>query len=224
MIEQLFKMIQGDAQEEIINNPAIPNEHNNQAVGLATESIFNGLQGALANGGLSQVLNLFGGKAGLGGNPLVSGITNRFVGSMMKQFGIDSPIATSIASSLIPKVLGKLINRTSDPSDNSIDMNGIIGALTGGGASAQQGGGLDFNSILSSLTGNKAVQPNAQGDNSIGLDDIAGLLTGGGQQQSGGGMLGGLLDMVTKGASSQQQQQQQQPQGGVMDLLSQFIK
>jgi hypothetical protein len=44
MIEQLFKLIQSESANEIINNPVIPNENNNHAIGLATDSIFSGLQ------------------------------------------------------------------------------------------------------------------------------------------------------------------------------------
>jgi hypothetical protein len=232
MLEELFRMVQGNAQEEIINNPAIPNEHNNAAAGLATESIFNGLQGALANGGLQQVLNLFGGRSSVGtGNPLVSGITNSLVGSLMSKLGVNSPIASGIAASLVPKLLGNLVSRTSDPNDNSMDMNGIMSALTGGGAQQQQqqGGGIDFNNILISLTGGQKVQPTAQQqDNSLGMDDILKMLTGGGAQQQqaqpqqGGGMLNGLLEMVTGGAQQKAQQQQQQG-GGIMDLLKGFM-
>ncbi len=226
MIEELFNLIKGNAQQDIIENNNIPNEHNNQAVGLATESIMNGLQGALANGGLQQVLNLFGGRAGVGNtNPLVSSITNGFVGNLMGKFGITNPIAQSIAASLIPKVLGNLVSRTSDPNDNSIDMNGIMNQLTGGQAKPQNG--LDFNNLLDNLTGGKKVQPQQDhnDDNGFGMDDILRMVTGGQgaqQQQGGGNPLAGLLDMVTKGAQ-QQQQPNQQGGGGIMDLLKGFM-
>lgn len=210
MIEQLFNLIQQESQQEIINNPAIPNEQNNEAVGLATESVFNGLQGALANGGLKDVMGLFGGKSEINtSNPLVGGITNNLIGSLMKKFGIDSPMATSIAASLIPGILGKLINKTNDPNDNGFDINNIIGALTGagantGGTQSPAGGnsagigGIDFGGILKNITSGGL---DANRDGHVGLDDITGMISnaaGGAQQQNqqpqGGG--GGVLDML----------------------------
>ncbi len=211
MIEQLFNLIRQESQAEIIDNPAIPNEFNNEAVGLATESVFSGLQGALANGGLKDVLGIFGGQASpSSGNPLVGGIVDNLVGSLMRKFGIDSPMATSIAASLIPSIIGKLVGKTNDPSDSSFNINDIIGALTGAksGAAGVQlpgaqntpaaGGGIDFGGILKSLSSGGL---DSNRDGSIGLDDIAGLIGGAasnaqrqGEQQPGGG--GGIFGML----------------------------
>jgi hypothetical protein len=212
MLEQLFNLVKEESQADIINNPAIPNEFNDQAVGLATESVFSGLQGALANGGLKDVLGIFGGQASpSSGNPLVGGIVNNLVGSLMKKFGIDSPMATSIAASLIPSVLGKLVNKTNDPSDSSFNINDIIGALTGAksGTSGVQlpgaqnaptsGGGIDFGGILKSLTSGGL---DANKDGSIGIDDIAGLIGG-----------------AASNAQSQQGQQQPEGGGGIFGML-----
>lgn len=222
MIEELFKMIQQESQQEIINNPAIQNENNNSAVGLATESIFNGLQGALANGGLKDVIGLFGGKSQPNSsNPIVGGIVNSMVGGLMKKFGIDSPVATSIAASLIPGIISKMINRTNDPSDNGFDINNIIGALTGASSNnsgvqfpehqnAPSGGNIDFGGILKSILGGGAHNGagangggglDANRDGKIGLDDLGGLISGAasnaqqnqGQQQSQGGGIFNIL-------------------------------
>lgn len=212
MLEQLFNLVKGEAQDAIINNPAIPNDQNNHAVGMATESIFGGLQSALASGGLSSVLGMFtGGGNTSGSNPIVAGITNNLVGGLMKKFGIDSPMATSIAASLIPSVLGKLVNKTNDSNDSSFDINGIIGSLTGGNAqqgggvqipglenhAQAQGGGIDFGGILKNLAGGAMDSNN---DGKMGLDDIAGII---------GKVAGG----------NQQQGQAQQQGGGVFDML-----
>ncbi len=207
MIEELFKLVQQESHTDIINNPAIPNEQNNQAVGLATESIFGGLQGALANGGLRDVLGMFGDKANVDpSHPVVSGITDNFVGGLMKKLGLDSGAATGIAASLIPGILGKLVNKTNDPNDSSFNINNIIGALTGGGASnsnilqpsadgsANSGGGIDFGSIVKNLTSGGL---DANHDGKVSLDDLSGMLGGAAsaqQQNSAGG--GGITDML----------------------------
>jgi hypothetical protein len=239
MLEQLFNLIQGNAQEEIINNPAIPNEHNKQAVGLATESVFNGLQGALASGGLQQVMSLFGGKASAGmSNPIVSGIANNLISSLMGKVGLNNGAAAGIASSLIPSIISKLVGQTSDPNNKAFDLNGIIGSLIGGGQAAPTAnagaaaGGFDFNSILNQLTGGKAVQAPtaAQEEGGFDIGNLISQFTGGGQAQAAqqpqaqqGGSFQDILNMVTQGAQGQQQQQQQQGGGGIMDLLKGVI-
>jgi hypothetical protein len=217
MLEQLFNLIKNESETEITTNTAIPDEHNNHAVGLATDSIFGGLQGALANGGLKNVLGMFaGGGSGssLTNNPIVGGMVSNLVGGLMSKFGMNNGIASSIASSIIPKVLGKLINKTNDDGDSSFNINGIIGALTGG--NAQQGGGvslpglqdhpqasaggIDFGGILKNLAGGGL---DANHDGHLGLDDLSGAISG---------IVGGKM-----------QNQQQQSGGGIMDMLKGFI-
>ncbi len=215
MLEQLFKLIQNESQNEIISNPAIPEEHNNHAVGLATDSIFSGLQGALANGGLKDVLGMFTGNGNTSANnPIVGGIINNLVTSLTHKFGIDNAAASGIASSLIPSILGKLVKKTNDAGDSSFDINGIIGSLTGGSSSQgspvqipgtenqESGGGIDFGSILKNLSSGGL---DSNHDGSLGLDDLS-----------------GLIGKVTGGA---QQQNQGQPSGagGIMDLLKGFM-
>lgn len=211
MIEQLFNLVQQESQEAIINNPSIPNEMNNQAVGLATESIFGGLQNSLANGGIQDVLGMFSGASAPNmNNGLVGGIANSFIKGLMDKFGIDNPMAQSIAASLIPSILGKLVTRTNDPADSGFDINGVIGSLIGAGGSGAnrvqipgaqgQPGGIDFGGVLKSLTSG-GLDTNKDGN--IGLEDIAGMIGNAAgaarnnpQQTSGGGMLDMLKGLM----------------------------
>jgi hypothetical protein len=208
MLEQLFNLIKTNSQNEIIDNPAIPNEQNNHAVGLAADSVFNGLQGALANGGLKSVLGMFTGNGDTNGsNPIVGNIIHNLTGSLASKFGIDENQASGIASSLIPSILSKMANKTNDPNDSSFDINGIMGSLTGGNSSQgspveipgmdqNQSGGIDFGGILKNLSG--GVLDSNQ-DGSLGLDDLAGLIgkaTGGAQQGQQSSSQGGVMDML----------------------------
>lgn len=208
MLEQLFNLIRNESEQEIILNPVIPNEHNNHAVGLAADSIFSGLQNTLSSGGLKDVLVMFSGKSSPDSSiPLVGSMVNNLVKNLMAKFGIDNPMAMSIASSLIPNVLNKLISKTNDPSDNSFDINGIIGALTGNspqqgggvnlpGLQENQSGGIDFGNILKNITSGGL---DANQDGNVGLDDIASMVgraAGGAQQHSQQGNEGGILDML----------------------------
>jgi hypothetical protein len=180
---------------------------------LATDSIFSGFQNALSSGGLKDVLGMFGGKSSPdSSNPLVGGMVNNLVKNLMTKFGIDNTMAVSIASSLIPNVLNKLISKTNDPSDNGFDINGIIGSLTGNspqqgggvnlpGLQENQSGGIDFGNILKNITSGGL---DADRDGSIGLDDIA--------------------SMVGRAAGGAQQQNQQGNEGGIMDILKGFMR
>ncbi len=143
MLEELFKLVSGQSQEQIVDNPGIPNDHNEAAIQTTTDSIFDTLKSQVASGNGADVLNLLGGKSNVQGNPLVGDLTTNVTNGLMEKLGIDSPIAKQVAASLVPVVLEKLIGKTNDPGDNSFDLNSIFGSLTGGKSS-----GFDMNSLL----------------------------------------------------------------------------
>jgi hypothetical protein len=197
MLENLFNLVKQQGLDAVINNPAVPNEQNNDVLASATGSVAEGLQSALAGGGLQNVLSMFGnggansggGIAGLLNNPIVSNIISGFTSKLTNNHGIAGDQAGGIAQSLIPNVLSNLINKTNDPNDSSFDLNGIIGSLTGGGGNT---GGFDIAGIAGKLA---AGGLDSDGDGKLELSDIISKISGGAQQaQSGGG--GGLMDMI----------------------------
>ncbi|UEG50956.1 hypothetical protein LK994_05645 [Ferruginibacter lapsinanis] len=206
MLENLFNLIKQEGTEAVINNPAIPNEKNDAVIADATHSVADGLQGVLANGGLTNILSLFGnnnagGNSSLLDNPIVSSIIGNFTNKLTNNHGIQQDQANGIAGSLIPNIIGSLVNKTNDPNNNSFDINSIIGALTGGANNVQTGGGgFDFGSLVSKFAGGGL---DANNDGHVGLDDIISKVTGGAQQQ---------------------QQQAQNSGGGLMDMIQGFLK
>lgn len=132
MFEQLLQLVKENAGDAIINNPAIPNEHNDAAIETAAGSLFDNLKGAAAGGNLDGIMNLFNQGGDVSNNPLVNNLSSGVAGDLMKKFGLDSGAAGNIVQSLLPVVMNKLVNKTNDPGDSSFDLQGIIGSLTGG--------------------------------------------------------------------------------------------
>ena len=134
MLENLTNLVKQYAGDSIINNPAIPNEKNNEAIEDASGSIMDGLKNVISGGNLDSLTGLFnGGGATVANSPVSQKIQSGFVQNLMQKFGLDQSKAGSIAASLIPAVLEKLVNKTNDPNDKSFDLPGIISNLTGGG-------------------------------------------------------------------------------------------
>ena len=148
MFENLLNLIKENAGEAIINNPAIPNEKNDAAIQTATKSIINGLKGSVRSGGVDVVKQLFQDQGNVNSNPLVQNLSTNVAGDLMKKFGLNSNVASSIVNMLLPIVLSKLVQKTNDPNDSSFNLDDIIGSLTSGQGKA---GGLlgTFKSILS---------------------------------------------------------------------------
>lgn len=176
MLESLVNLVRENAGDAIINNPAIPNERNEEAVGDASHSIMNSLQGALQGGNVKDVLKIFSGRTDPS-NPVVQSATNDLTHNLSGKYGIDGGQASGIAGSLIPMILGQLASKTSDPSNNGFNIQDIFNQLSGGKTS-----GVDMGGILNKFKGGL----DRDGDGDVDLSDLTGMLGGG----------GGLMDKV----------------------------
>ncbi len=182
MKQQLMDLVMQNTQDAVVNNTEVPNEYNHDVQQEITESIQSGLTSSLSGGNLDGVMELFtkGAKQeSLAGNPVLTNITDQIVGNLGKKFGISPGIASNIAGSVLPGVLNQFSKKVADPSDKSINMNDVIGSLTGGKGSS----GIDFNDILGSLIKGKT--------GGIDLGKIAGELLNpsGGKKKKSGGLL-----------------------------------
>lgn len=202
MLEQLMGLIQDQSQEAIVNNPAVPNQQNNEVMQTLMGSIMGGMQQQAQSGNLGGLMGLLSGKdatpgsSSLMNNPIVAGIASNAISSIMQKFGMSNSTAGGIVASVLPGVLSSFINKTRNPNDNSLDFNSILGGLLGGGATAPAGAqtsGFDFNQI-----------GYAMADGKLDMNDLmrmGGSMLGGSsqapqKQQEGmdlGGLLGGLF-------------------------------
>ena len=215
MLEQISELVKQYGKEVVIDNPDIPNEHNNAVLAEATSTITGGMQNMLAGGGLQDIISMFTGgggnnrgnqTSGIGGlikNPMVSMMIGHLVSKLVGKFNMNPGQASQVANNLIPNVLNGLVTRTtsSDPSDAGFDLNSLIGSLTGGNAAtANSGGGFNFQGLIEQFTGG-----------------------GNGHNGNGGGFdLQDIISQVTRGAQ-QNQEQQAKGGGGISDLIKGFF-
>ena len=186
MLENLLDLVKKNAGSAIINNPAIPNERNEEAIATAGNSITSGLQNLLGGGGMKDILKLFGGQGGdVNSNPVVQNISGGVVQDLMKKFNLDQGAASNIAGKLVPGVLQNLVSKTNDPNDKNFDIQGIFNSLSGG-----KTGSLDIQGLLGKVT---AGGLDKDGDGDTDLQDVMAMFSGGGNKAGGGG---GILDTV----------------------------
>ncbi len=208
MLENLLNLVKELGQDQVVNNPAVPNEHNDAVIAEATHSVASGLQNALANGQGEDVVNLLQGQTNgdVMNNPVAQNMQSSFIDNITSKLGINPSAASGLAASFIPMILNKLIHKTNDPNNSSFDINSIIGSLTGGNNSG--GGGIG--SLINQFTGG--------GNNGGGgISSLISQFTSG----NGGGGISNLINEFTGGA---QQQQAQQGQGGLMDIIKGFMQ
>lgn len=141
MFDQLTQLVQEFGQEAVVKNSAVPNEHNEAVMSEAGNSIFSSLQSMVSEGGIEKLAGLLqGNNAQDPSNPAVQQITQQLTGSLGEKFGLNSSDAAGVAGSMIPKIIGGLVNKANDPND-SFQITDLIGAISGG--SAQTSGIMD---------------------------------------------------------------------------------
>jgi len=141
MLDELLNLVKEHAQEAVVNNSAVPNEHNDAVIQEVANSIQGGLSSEAQGGGLSNIMSMFSGQSGdVANNPAVQNIINSATQNIAAKFGIDPAQASSIVSSLVPTVMNQFTQKTADPDNSSFDLNNIIGSFTGGSQSGGIGG------------------------------------------------------------------------------------
>ena len=178
MLENLINLVRQNAGDAVINNPAIPNEKNEESVKDAGGSIMSTLQNALSGGKISDVLNYF--KNGNSASPeIVQEATNNYANDLQTKLGLDTQQAHNVANNVVPKTMDQLAAKTVDPSDNSFNIQDIFNKLSGG-----KTGGMNIQSMLNKFGGGKLDK---DGDGDVDLQDLKSMFAGGS---------GGVMDKV----------------------------
>ncbi|MBW7892534.1 MAG: hypothetical protein H3C48_16220 [Chitinophagaceae bacterium] len=180
MLENLLDLVKQYAGDSIINNPAIPNDKNEAAIGEAANAISGGLQNMLNQGGFKDILKMFGGQSGIDENNITHSISGGLIESLTGKLGVEQQAASGIAGSLIPAVLKGLVQRTNDPNDAGFNIQGLFNSLSGGKTA-----GIDLQGMLSKVQGGML---DLDGDGDTDLQDIMRLFN-----QMGTGGSGGLI-------------------------------
>ena len=180
MFEQLTQLVQQFGNDAVVRNDAIPNEQNEAVMNEASSSILSGLQKMVSEGGVEQLSGLFNGNNATNtSNPAVQQLTEQLTGNLGSKFGLSNEVASGVAGSMIPKILGSLIGKAKDPNDSSFNISDLVSAISGGGANS---GIMD---AISKYGGQFGLDQNADGK--VDMSDAIDAVT----KNSGG--VGGLL-------------------------------
>jgi hypothetical protein len=178
MLENLNSLVKQNADATIINNTAIPNERNEEAVNEASTAIADSLKTSLSNGNVKEVARLFNGtNDNITANHVTQQATGNFMDRLQSRFGLNVQQATNIANNLIPTVLKRLVQKTSDPADNSFNLQKIFNEVSGGKTD-----GLNVQGMMTKLKGSM----DQDGDGDVDLQDLKAFFAG----------KGGVVDKV----------------------------
>jgi hypothetical protein len=210
MLEDLFNIIKQAGQNTVVNNPDVPNEHNQGVLADAAHTITSGFQNVIAGGGLQSILDLFKGRSGtqnqsgssgLINNPIVSMMIGHFMSKLVNKFRMAPAKASQVASQIIPGSINNLAQQVNDPNNEKVTMDGLVNAVIGGG---------------------KQGEENATARNSS-LQDIIDSFTGNSTNQGAGLDVGDLISSFTRKAQNNLENKDQHSGGGIMDKIRGFF-
>jgi len=170
MIENLNSLVKQNADATIINNTAIPDERNEEAVQEASTAIEDSLKTSLSGGNVKEVANLFDGTGeNVTANPVTQKATGNFMDRLQSRFGLNVQQAANIANNLIPTVLKRLVQKTADPADNSFNLQKIFNEVSGGKTE-----GLDVKGMVTRFK----ASMDKDGDGDVDLQDLKAFFSG----------------------------------------------
>jgi hypothetical protein len=172
MVENLNNLVKENADATIINNTAIPNNRNEEAVQEASTAIEESLRTSLSGGNVKEVANLFNGsEENVTVNPVTKQATGTFIDRLQSRFGLNVQQAANIANNLIPTVLKRLVQKTGDPNDNSFNVQKIFNEVSGGKTD-----GLNVREMLTKFKGSM----DKDGDGDVDMQDLKAFFSGSG--------------------------------------------
>lgn len=133
MIDQLINLVRNHAGESVINNPAVPNEQNDEILRDVSNNISEGLKEETDKGNIDAIMDMFehNSETSLMNNSAIDGIMNKVVSSLSSKFGLSPEIADQIATNLLPRVMSQFIDKAKDPNDNDFSLLDIANKFGG---------------------------------------------------------------------------------------------
>ncbi len=172
MIENLNNLVKENADATIINNTAIPNDKNDEAVQEASNAIEDSLKNSLSGGNVKEVANLFNGTGdNVTASPVTQQATGNFMERLQSRYGLNVQQAANIANNLIPTVFKRLVQKTSDPADKGFNIQKIFDEVSGGKTN-----GLNVQGMMTKFKGSL----DKDGDGDVDMQDLKAFFAGSG--------------------------------------------
>jgi hypothetical protein len=137
MIKDLISSALSSQGAGLLEGLGLPSKQNKEALNLANDSILSGLTESLTSGKIGDITSAFSGGSS---SSLVQSIVSNYGSSLISKLGVNSAMASTISSAIIPMVF-KFINSKDDaPTDSDEGVKSLLGNLASDGIAGKMGG------------------------------------------------------------------------------------
>lgn len=155
MWEQITQLIQQVSQQSVVNNPEVPDEHNESVLHEAKNTVTQTLADLTASGREDEAAAI----VQTPGHPAAQLMESNFANNIMQKFGINGAAANGIAATLIPTILSALRGQTA-ANGGGFNIQSLVQSLGGG----------NLQSTLSGLGAKLGLDKDGDGD--VDLSDL----------------------------------------------------
>jgi len=132
MLDQVLSAVKSAASDKLVSEIGLPADKLDDTMDIGKESMVAGLGGAISDGNISGILELFKGQTAPQQSPIVSAIQGQFTSLMVSKLGIDQGMASTVGSFLIPFIMEKIVGKAKEEGiDNEQGIAGMLGGDLG---------------------------------------------------------------------------------------------
>ena len=139
MIKDLISKALSSEGAGLLEGIGLPSDKHKGALDLANKSVIGGLTESLSSGNIGDITSAFSGGSS---SSLVQSIVSNYGSSLISKLGINSTMASTISSAIIPMVFKFINNKDDAPTSNDEGVTDLLGDLVGDGITDKLGGML----------------------------------------------------------------------------------
>lgn len=138
MSKDILDLITKTVLGAISGNDSIPEDKKSEAASITSNAFLEGIKNNISLDNLSSITDIFSGSEGAAGGSILDGIKSHIGSALTEKLGLSGDTAGSIASTVLP-LITKLFSGGDGASGGGIDINSLIGLVTGGDSKSAGG-------------------------------------------------------------------------------------
>lgn len=151
MLDSILNSAKGELLNQLGSKFNLNPDQAGKTVDAAKKSVTDGLLKEVTSGNVSGLVNLFNGKSSVTGNPIVNGIAQQLVTSLVQKVGLNQQMAGTVSNFIVPFIVSKISGSKQGGGFGADDITSMLGGGVGEKIKSALGG--DVGGALGKLFG-----------------------------------------------------------------------
>ncbi len=142
MLDSILNSAKGELLNQLGSKFNLNPDQAGKTVDAAKKSVTDGLLKEVTSGNVNGLVNLFNGKSPVQGNPIVNGIAQQLVTSLVQKVGLNQQVAGTVSNFVVPFIVSKISGSKPSGGFNSGDLTSLLGGGIGDKIKSAVGGNV----------------------------------------------------------------------------------